>query len=222
MSAKGFRKKQPSGHALRIIILILLLLAVVFLFLEQNLSAMMLNMAYANANSIALETINEAVRQAMLGGVSYQDLMQVHLGADGSVTMVSANTVRMNELATSTALLAQQLLENTDNEIVRIPLGSMLGVPFLAGSGPRLAVRMLPVGAVSTRFITEFESAGINQTRHRISLYVCATVRLVAPTGSRSVEVSGQISVAENIIVGKVPDSFVDVANNSDMLNLVP
>lgn len=214
--------KRANGHALRITILILLLLLLVFLFVEQNLSATMLNMAYASAYSVALETINLAVNEAMRGEISYEDLMTVHLATDGSVTMLSANTVRMNELATDTALKAQSLLESAENEIVRIPIGAMLGVPFLAGTGPRISVRVLPVGAVSTQFLTEFEAAGINQTRHRILLRVSATVRLIAPTGSRTVDVAGQVSVAETIIVGKVPDSFVDVANNDDMLNLVP
>lgn len=222
MFAKKAGKTKSGGHGLRIAILILLLLLLASLFFEQNLSATMLNMAYATAHSVALEILNQAVMEAMQGDIEYEDLMNVTVGQDGCVTMLSANTIRMNELASATALKAHELLENTENEIVRIPLGAMLGVPFLAGSGPKLSVRVMPVGAVSTQFLTEFEAAGINQTRHRILLNISAIVRLVAPTGSRSVEVSGQVSVAETIIVGKVPDSFVDVASNSDMLNLVP
>ena len=49
-----------------------------------------------------------------------------------------------------------------------------------------------------------------------------ATVRLVIPTGAQEVSVSAQMTVAESIIVGQVPDSFVDVNNDSDMLNLIP
>ena len=42
------------------------------------------------------------------------------------------------------------------------------------------------------------------------------------PTGSAAIQASTQVAVAESIIVGQVPDSFVDVNNDSDMLNLIP
>ena len=83
-------------------------------------------------------------------------------------------------------------------------------------------MQILPVGAVSAQFSTEFQSAGINQTRHKILLTLEATVRLVIPNGVEEVAVSSQMAVAESIIVGLVPDSFVDVNNDSEMLNLIP
>ena len=109
-----------------------------------------------------------------------------------------------------------------ENQFVSIPLGAALGVTILAGSGPRIRVQILPVGAVSALFSTEFQSAGINQTRHKILLTLEATVRLVIPNGVEEVAVSSQMAVAESIIVGLVPDSFVDVNNDSEMLNLIP
>lgn len=47
-------------------------------------------------------------------------------------------------------------------------------------------------------------------------------MRLVIPNGVEEVAVSSQMAVAESIIVGLVPDSFVDVNNDSEMLNLIP
>ena len=83
-------------------------------------------------------------------------------------------------------------------------------------------MKIVPVGAVSTEFMSEFSSAGINQTRHRIFLKLDTTVQMVIPTGTQTARVSAQVPVAESIIVGAVPDSFVDVANEEDMLNLLP
>ena len=81
---------------------------------------------------------------------------------------------------------------------------------------------MLPVGAVVTAYETEFTSAGINQTRHRVLLTMRAQVQLVLPTGASGVEAVTQVAVAESIIVGQVPDSFVNVGDDTDLLNLVP
>lgn len=199
-----------------------LLLAAGLIAMEQNLSQTMLDMAFARAYSMAVETINRAVKEVTAQGITYEELIDAQTDAQGRISMLRANTMRMNELAARTALLAEEELNSTENQFVEIPLGAALGVRFLSGFGPRLEVQILPVGAVHTSFDTEFETAGINQTRHKIFLNLRATVSLIVPTGSQLVEVTSTVPIAESIIVGEVPDSFVDVNNEEDMLNLIP
>lgn len=207
---------------LRWLILVVLLLTAAVIAMEQNLSQTLLDLAFARAYSMAVETINRAVKQAMAQGVTYEELIDAQMDAQGRVSMLRANTMRMNELASQTALLAERELGSAENQVVEIPLGAALGVSFLSGLGPRLEVQILPVGAVHTSFDTEFETAGINQTRHKIFLNLRATVSLIVPTGSQLVEVTSTVPIAESIIVGEVPESFVDVNNEEDMLNLIP
>lgn len=199
-----------------------LLLAAGLIAMEQNLSQTMLDMAFARAYSMAVETINRAVKEVTAQGITYEELIYAQTDAQGRISMLRANTMRMNELAARTALLAEEELNSAENQFVEIPLGAALGVRFLSGFGPRLEVQILPVGAVHTSFDTEFETAGINQTRHKIFLNLRATVSLIVPTGSQLVEVTSTVPIAESIIVGEVPDSFVDVNNEEDMLNLIP
>ena len=213
-------RKKSGG--MRWLILLVLLLTAAVIAMEQNLSQTMLDMAFARAYSMAVETINRAVKQAMGQGVAYEQLIDAQMDAQGRVSMLRANTMRMNELASQTALLAERELGSAENQVVEIPLGAALGVSFLSGFGPRLEVQILPVGAVHTSFDTEFETAGINQTRHKIFLNLRATVSLIVPTGSQLVEVTSTVPIAESIIVGEVPESFVDVNNEEDMLNLIP
>lgn len=213
-------RKKSGG--MRWLILLVLLLTAAVIAMEQNLSQTMLDMAFARAYSMAVETINRAVKQAMGQGIAYEELIDAQMDAQGRVSMLRANTMRMNELASQTALLAERELGSAENQVVEIPLGAALGVSFLSGFGPRLEVQILPVGAVHTSFDTEFETAGINQTRHKIFLNLRATVSLIVPTGSQLVEVTSTVPIAESIIVGEVPESFVDVNNEEDMLNLIP
>lgn len=219
----AWKEKQSKWRRwVRATVLVLLLLTLVAVLLEKNLSQAVLDLAYAGAYSSAVETINRAVSEVMRDEVTYGDLMELRCDAGGNVTMLSARTLRMNELSTQTALTAQQMLDASKNETVHVPLGSVFGMPLLAGAGPRIEVRVIPIGSVAAQFVTEFESAGINQTRHKISLVLTTTVRLIAPNGSQRVEVSSKVLVAETIIVGQVPQSYVDVADQDDMLNLVP
>ena len=219
-----FAKKREAGrgHALRRALLATLLALALLLALARNLSQTLLDFACARAYSIAVKTVNQAVFDTFQEGVAYEELVTVKWNEQGSVTMLQANATRMNELATRTALNAQASLNSEGNRQVSVPLGSALGVGFLTGAGPSITVRVLPVGAVATQFLTEFESAGINQTRHMISLRIQTTVQLVLPTGSQRVSVVSDVPIAESIIVGLVPDSFVDVNNQDDMLNLLP
>lgn len=200
-------------------VLVLAILAVAF---EQNLSQTLLDMAYASAHAIAVETVNRAVEQVIGSGITYKELVDINTDAQGRVSMLRTNTMRMNQIATQTAMIAQEELNSIENQTIQVPLGAALGVRFLGGFGPRLSVQIVPIGAINTQFDTEFEAAGINQTRHKIFLTLKTTVSLIVPADSRMVEVVSTVPIAESIIVGEVPESFVDVNNEEDMLNLIP
>ncbi len=216
---KRVRKARGRGRVIRRIALAALALTALFLLLEKNLESVILDMAYARAEAMAAEYIHEAVRDVMGDQVSYEDMITVRTDTSGRITMLQANAVRMNELATVTALRAQARLESTEAQSVAIPLGAALGVPFLSALGPRIRVGIVPVSTVSAAFSTEFESAGINQTRHKIYLSLRTTVRLVIPSSSRQVSLGSQALIAESIIVGDVPQSYVQVPDMGDALN---
>ncbi|MBQ9264433.1 MAG: sporulation protein YunB [Clostridia bacterium] len=216
---KDGARSKPVRRVIRTLLLILLCCILLFWFLEKNLETVILDMAHARAEAMAVEYMNEAVREMMGGDITYEDLITVRTDATGRITMLQANAVRMNELATATALEAQAHLESADAQSVSIPLGAALGIPFLSALGPRVQVRIVPVSAVSAAFSTEFESAGINQTRHKIYLSLHAVVQLVIPSRAKQVALNGQVLIAESIIVGEVPQSYVNVPETSDALN---
>ena len=207
---------------LRRILLAVLLLTALALYIEGNLTEVTLSLAQAKARTLAVTALNETVEEVVQEGVGYDTLVRVTKDEQGQVRLLQADTSAMNHLAARVSALAQEKLDRTENGSVQVPLGSALGLTLFAGAGPKLRVQVLPVGAIAARFDTEFQAAGINQTRHRILLTMTATVKLVIPTGAKTVEASTQVAVAESIIVGEVPQSFVDVEDKDDMLNLIP
>ncbi len=208
--------------------LLLLLAAVLLLFggalgVERNLTRVVLSLAQAQARSMAVRVLNEAAAEMLsTGQITYDSLMCVTADEAGQVRLIQANTPEMNRLATQVSLLAQEKLQSAGDQKVRVPLGSVMGLTILAGAGPKVEVRVLPVGSVHGAFHTDFQTAGINQTRHLVSLDLTAQVQLVVPTGAQRVEVTTQVAMAESIIVGEVPDTFTDVGSDMDMLDLVP
>ncbi|MBR2718225.1 MAG: sporulation protein YunB [Clostridia bacterium] len=218
MSASCGKKRR----LLLFTLVLLLALVLGWAVLDGNLTRVVLSLADARARSLAVQVLNAAVEETIASGVSYDQLMNVTAGPDGSVRLIQANTAEMNRLASRVTLLAQKKLEELEDQTISVPLGSALGLTIFAGSGPKIPVQILPVGAVTPRFDTEFQTAGINQTRHKLLLTLTATVRLVIPTGASVMEASTQMAVAESIIVGQVPDSFVDLNGDSEMLDLIP
>ena len=207
---------------LRRVLLLLLLITASILFLERNLTRVTLALAQAEARTLAQNILGAAANAVVQDGVPYDELMIVTTDAAGRVRLLQANTAAMNDLSARASAAAQQYFNQADGHAVQVPLGAMLGLTLLAGAGPEIDVQVLPVGSVSSRFDTEFESAGINQTRHRILLTLTAVMRLVIPTGTSTIETSTQVAVAESIIIGEVPESFVDVADEDDLLELIP
>ncbi len=201
---------------------VLLIPALLFGLGVRNMSPILVSMAEARARQLAVEAMNQAIAEVMGSSVTYGDLMRVSRDAQGRVVMIEANAVLMNDISSEAALAAQRNLDMLADQGVSLPLGAALGVGLFSGSGPSIRVRIVPVGAVSTRFVTSFESAGINQTRHEISLEASVVMRIVVPTGADSVSASTYVPVAESIIVGGVPDTYVNVPGPEDALNLVP
>lgn len=220
IETKLSRRRRKSRLPLRLFLAVLLPLAL-FFWADANLRPVILTMAEAQARVMAVQAMNDAVFEVMRSDGLYDDLITVVLDENGRVAVMRADTARMNELATTSALRVQQNLSKIAEAGISIPLGAALGIQLFAGSGPRITVKIVPVGAVSTDFKSEFSAAGINQTCHRIFLRIDTTVQMVIPTGTQTAQVSAHVPVAESIIVGEVPDSFVDVANEEDMLNLL-
>lgn len=213
------RKKRRLFFTL---LLLAALLGLLFWYLEQNLTNVVLSLANARAKALAVTALNEAADEVLREGITYDDLIDVTLDDTGRVQLIQANTREMNLLASRVSLNAQMRLEAIENQYVMVPLGSAFGLTLFAGSGPEIRVDIVPVGTVTASLDTEFQSAGINQTRHKVYLTLRGNVRIVIPTGADIVEAVSEVAVAESIIVGDVPDSFVDVNNDSDMLNMIP
>lgn len=221
MSARFCKLRRRVVLALAV--LCLAALAAGVLLVERNLTKVVLSLAQAQARALAVQILNEAAAELLSSGeVTYDSLMHVTADGTGQVRLIQANTPEMNRLAAQVSLLAQGRLQEKRDQVVRVPLGSAVGLTLFAGAGPKVEVRVLPVGSVHAEFHTDFQTAGINQTRHRVSLMLTARVQLVVPTGAKTVEATTQVAMAESIIVGEVPETFTDVGEDMDMLDLVP
>jgi len=89
--------------------------------------------------------------------------------------------------------------------------GSFTGVKLLSGRGPGIKIRISSIGNVKTDLKSEFSSKGINQTLHRVYLEVDSEISILTPFDSITKSISNQILIAENIIIGDIPETYYNL-----------
>lgn len=193
-----------------------------FIILEKGIKPTVIAMSEAKVEYMATIAMNNAVKQTLGSDIKYTDLVNILTDNNGNITMIQANTVRMNNLAAEASSSTLVEITKMGDQGIEVPLGSIFNSRILAGMGPNIKIKIIPVGSVSHEFDTEFENAGINQTRHKIFLNMRAQVRVVVPLGSDIVTVSTKVPISETIIVGEVPDYYVNVDDKGKILNLIP
>lgn len=164
-------------------------------------------------NRIVVAAVNDAVDS---GRIDYEHLVDFDKDADGHVTALRSNMAAFNRLQASIADDILQRMAEVSSTDLAIPIGTLTGSPLLAGRGPCLRVRMQSVGTATARFDNQFSSAGINQTRHRIILDVDVHVSILLPGLTTYTKVSNEISVAETVIVGGVPETYTYFSTTPD------
>ena len=164
-------------------------------------------------NRIVVAAVNDAV---VSGRIDYEQLVDFDKDAEGHVTALRSNMAAFNRLQASIADDILQRMAEVSSTDLAIPIGTLTGSPLLAGRGPCLRVRMQSVGTATARFDNQFSSAGINQTRHRIILDVDVHVSILLPGLTTYTKVSNEISVAETVIVGGVPETYTYFSTTPD------
>jgi sporulation protein YunB len=184
-------------------------------FVELHLKPTLLAIAEARATLIATQSINHVINDKVSKEIDPQDLVLIKVDNQGRVVLIQPNTMEFNKLAADTTIKVQEVLEKLSEEKINIPIGQVLGSQFLASMGPQITVTIIPIGTVQVKVIDKFEQAGINQTKHMVYLVATTNVKIVVPLVSKSVSVDTQVPVAEYVVVGEVPSTYVQIPFSS-------
>lgn len=82
---------------------------------------------------------------------------------------------------------------------------------MLAGRGPGVKIRISSIGNVETDLKSEFTTQGINQTLHRVYLEVKCRVNILTPFQNIEKEITNQVLLIENVIVGRIPETYYNL-----------
>ncbi len=214
MAAKRIRSSREKQRFLLRLFWILFFLVAVFLLLDWKMRPIIQKSALYQAKNAATQAINDAVSEKLEElGVTYGSFVTLEKNAQGDIAAIQTDTVTANKINAALLDAVMQRLSEPDVQEIRLPVGTLFGGAFLSGYGPEISFRVIPEGYVESELKSSFQTAGINQTLHRIVFEIRVTVTALIPGYSQTTDVTNSFQVAQTVIVGDVPESFTEVTD---------
>ena len=184
----------------------------VFIYsLDKIITPTVIAVADAEMRTKAMEIVNKSILDEYSKSFNYDEIIHIEKDNSNNIVMLKADTLKMNKIAVDVALEAQNEIKKLGNIGIKIPMGYIFKNNILANLGPSVTIKMQPIGLVETKYLSEFESAGINQTRHKVYVQLITKIRVIIPSRSNDIEVKNEVPIAETIIVGKIPETFMNL-----------
>lgn len=208
---------QPSNQRKIIkFVLIIIVMIITFTSIINSIGPILDTLCKDKAKSVATIICNEESTK-IIKNYKYEDLVTIHRDNDNNITMIQSNITPINYIISDVGEKIQKRINETESENTYINLGSVTGSKILSGIGPNIPVKLALIGNVETDLRSEFSSQGINQTIHRIYLQVDCNISILTPYNTTNESISNQVLIAENVIVGKIPNSYYNLEGlNSD------
>ena len=192
---------------------LLLLLALViwaFAALRARLWPVVRSLAQTQVINTASDLINDAIlEQIMEGQIQYDRIVYFEKDLNGRITALKTNMAEVNRLKTETLNIINDEIMAEDTEHLGVSLGSLILPEFFSGKGPSIPVRILSIRNSDASFQSEFTEAGINQTLQKLRMDVILDVTILVLGQTETFTVASQMVVAETIIVGDVPATYL-------------
>ncbi len=176
--------------------------------LNARLRPILLELAVTQTANRITAAIDSAVSDQ---AVAYGDLVTLERSAGGDIVALTSNMAQANRLRAQLLDAALTALEGVESLEMGVPLGTVCDWDLLSGVGPDVNVRVLYTGTASAEFANEFSTAGINQTCHRIFFQIDADITVLLPGRQVGTTVETRVCVAETVIVGKVPETYLQI-----------
>ena len=215
------KRKKGKKRLLRILLCIGVAALVLFFYFQRNVTRVLISISEATMRASTAIAVNDAVYYTLSDNMRYDDLVTVTRNDAGDIVAISANSLKINKIARDTASISQSNLKNLSLNGIPVPLGALTGIEAFAGLGPSIHFRIIPVSSVSCGFSSSFESVGINQTKHSIYLNVIADISIVMPSSTENFAVATDILIGESVVVGAIPDTYLqsDIFGNKPDLS---
>ena len=169
------------------------------------------SLAQTQIRNATSDLINDSIdAQIDLGNIHYDRIVYFEKDLEGKITALKTNMAEVNRLKTAILNLINDEILAMDTSTLAIPLGSLAFPEVFSGRGPGIPIEIIAIRNSDGSFGSSFREAGINQTIHQITMEVVVDVSVLVLGKAEDFTVSSQVVVAETVIVGQVPNTFLN------------
>lgn len=209
--------KKKHGKMYRRFIKLLCLLMIVFVaffcLFECKARHLVHNVVDNELEIHAMNSIDDAVCDVLNSlDVDYNGLVISNTDSEGTVNSLQTDAKAINILKSEISKQITENIRDSHTARVGIPVGAFTGIVLLSSLGPDLYVTLSLDGSVTTTIKSEFASAGINQTIHRVYLVVDADVSLTCPIISYETSFITEYELCQTVIVGSTPQMYANIS----------
>lgn len=209
---------KKSHKKARIIMCIVILFAVTVIILYYSnaiVSPTVIGIATTQSQAMSTLVVNRAVTDYLKEhDIDYNSLVTLDKGTDGQIIAVQTDMNQLNSLKAEITTAAQEALLDYTSDSVAIPMGNFTGIDFLAGYGPYVNMSYETSCSANSDISGSFESAGINQVLHKITLEISTSVYIMIPGNHTTANSDSTFCIAETVIVGLSPDSYANLTGD--------
>lgn len=197
-------------------VLLLVLAAVLaFFMLRSRYRDVIRELAETQVKNTTSDLTNDAIAKQIDDGIiQYDRIVYFEKDLDGRITALKTNMSEVNRLKTDILNIINDEILALDTSDIGIPLGSLFLPELLSGRGPSIPVHILSIRNSDATFLSSFSQAGINQTLHQLTMVVSVDVAVLVLGQTSSFTLGSEVVVAETVIVGDVPNTFLQTGGN--------
>ena len=185
-------------------------LLISFFLLRSKYRLVIEDLAQTQVKNTTSDLTNDAIaKQIAAGNIQYDRIVFFEKDLNGRITALKTNMSEVNRLKTDILNIINDEILALDHSDIGIPMGSLFFPELLSGKGPTIPVHILSIRNSDANFVSHFSQAGINQTQHRLNMEVCIDVAVLVLGQTSSFTTSSEVVVAETIIVGDVPQTYL-------------
>ncbi len=217
------RRHKDYNTGYKLIITIIIIAIIIYLIIVKSINPIFKTLCANEAHAIATKITNEKTSMSMQD-YDYGDLFTIEKDENGNIQMINANVFTIDKLTSDVSERIQKGLEEAESTNVKLSIGSFTGIELLSGIGPQIPIKLSSTSFIDTELKSEFVSQGINQTLHKIYFQINCKVNILTPFEAISEDISNQLLIAENVIIGEIPNNYYNfegLSNVEDMLNTV-
>lgn len=207
--------RRRIRRILHLLLAVFVAVSLGFLMLRSRYRDVIRDLAETQVKNTTSDLTNDAIaKQIDEGIIQYDRIVYFEKDLDGRITALKTNMSEVNRLKTDILNLINDEILALDTSDIGIPLGSLFLPELFSGKGPSIPVRILSIRNSDASFASSFSQAGINQTLHQLTMIVSVDVAVLVLGQTSSFTVNSEVVVAETVIVGDVPSTFLQTGGN--------